>query len=347
MDLQASHAEDDMSISLAQQAAAAQQSYATASECSYTDCLTLRRIALPIATPLPHALAHTIANITRPFAYIANAHDVAKRRLRLHQPLPWLRLKPCADVTAAVRTRVCSSTTATLAARLSSSPFFCQHYGSPRCAHAIIARVYAVYCSRVQVRYCQLKCSTQVCDVLGINTLCLWQDSLSAMMAVTAQAYFHEGSRQLAHGQACEAARSFQRAIDAGHAESHAALSYMHYGTYRGVPPCHSKVFQLASAGAKMGCIHSKGALADCLRTGIGTAVDVAEAFRLATESADAGSLYGQHSLACAYRRGIGISQNDAIAARLFLLAAEQGEVHSHDWLGNMYRPRAPSCALK
>ena len=56
------------------------------------------------------------------------------------------------------------------------------------------------------------------------------------MMAVTAQAYFHEGSRQLAHGQACEAARSFQRAIDAGHAESHAALTYMHYGTYRGVP---------------------------------------------------------------------------------------------------------------
>ena len=162
MDLQSSQgAEDDMSISLAQQAAAAQQSYAAASQYSYTDCLTLRRIALPIATPLPHALAHTIANITRPFAYIANAHDVAKRRLRLHRPLPWLRLKPCDEVTAAVRTRVCSSMTATLAARLSSSPFFDGRYGSPRSAHAIIARVYAVYCSRVQVRYCRLRCSTQ------------------------------------------------------------------------------------------------------------------------------------------------------------------------------------------
>ena len=168
------------------------------------------------------------------------------------------------------------------------------------------------------------------------------------MMAVTAQAYFHEGSLQLAHGQACAAARSFQRAIDAGHAESHAALSYMHYGTYKGIPRSNSKVFQLASAGAKMGCIHGKGALADCLRNGIGTEIDVAEAFRLATESADAGSLYGQHSLACAYRTGVGVSQNDAMAARLFLLAAEQGEVHSHDWLGNMYRfPRAPSFALK
>jgi hypothetical protein len=150
MDLQNSHAEDDMWISQAQQAAAAQQSYAAVSECSYTDCLTLRRIALPIATPLPHALAHTIANITRTFAYIANAHGVAQRRLRLHQPLPWMRLTPSAHVSAAVRTRVRGSMTATLTARLS------RHYGSPRCAQAIIARVYAVYCSRVQVRYCQM-----------------------------------------------------------------------------------------------------------------------------------------------------------------------------------------------
>jgi hypothetical protein len=71
MDLQASNAEDDMSISLAQQAAAAQQSYAAASEYSYTHCLTLRRMPLPIATPLPLVLAHMIADITRPFIYIA------------------------------------------------------------------------------------------------------------------------------------------------------------------------------------------------------------------------------------------------------------------------------------
>ena len=156
VDVQASHAEDDMSRSIAQQAAAAQQSYAAASECSYTDCLTLRRMPLPIATPLPHVLAHMIADITRHFIYIANAHAVAKRRLRLRQPLPWLRLFPCADVTAAVRTRVCSSSmTATLSARLSSSPLFDWHYTlRSRCADAIIARVYAVFCSRVQVRHC-------------------------------------------------------------------------------------------------------------------------------------------------------------------------------------------------
>ena len=226
---------------------------------------------------------------------------------------------------------------ATLSARLCSSPSFNWHYTLRiQCADAIIARVYAVFCSRVQVRH------YHDCVTFQGNSLCAWQDSLSAMTAVTAQAYFHQGSRQLAHGQASEAACSFQRAIDAGYAESHAALSYMHYGSYRGMPRSNIKVFQLASAGARMGCIRSKAALADCLRGGIGTAKNVEEAFRLASESAKAGSLYGQHSLACAYRTGVGVSHDNAMAARLFLLAAEQGEVHSHDWLGHMYSPRAP-----
>jgi TPR repeat protein len=163
------------------------------------------------------------------------------------------------------------------------------------------------------------------------------QASLSAMMEVVARAHFNEGTRQLASGQASEAARSFQRAISAGHAESHAALSFMHYGTYRGLSKSPSIIFELASAGASLGCIHSKGALADCLLHGTGTAVDVAEGFRLATESAAAGSLYGQHSLAVAYRRGVaGVPRDDATAAQLFTLAAEQGEVHSCAWLGNM-----------
>ena len=159
------------------------------------------------------------------------------------------------------------------------------------------------------------------------------------MMEVVAQSYFHEGSRQLASGQTSEAACSFQRAISAGHAESHAALAFMHYGTYRHLPKTPRTIFQLASTGSSLGCIHSKGALADCLLNGTGTARNVVEGLRLATESAAAGSLYGQHSLAVAYRIGIaGVPRDDERAAHLFTLAAEQGEVHSLDWLGNMYR---------
>lgn len=156
IDLRASNAEDDLLISLAQQAAAAQQAYAAASEYSYTDCLTFRQIALPIATPLPHTLAHMIANITRPFVYISNAHYFAKRHLRLHQPFPSLPLKPRSDVSATVHSRVCSSSLAALLAiRLTSSPLCDQHHRTrSRDAGSIIARIYAVYCGRVQVRHC-------------------------------------------------------------------------------------------------------------------------------------------------------------------------------------------------
>ena len=157
------------------------------------------------------------------------------------------------------------------------------------------------------------------------------------MVAVVAQAHFHNGSQQLAAGQPSNAAHSFQQAINAGHAEAHAALAFMHYGTYSNMPKNPSTSFHLASAGAKMGCVHSKGALADCLMFGVGTAAAVADGLRMATESADAGSLYGQHVLAVAYQRGRGVPRDDAKAVALFKLAAAQGEVHSHDWLGMMY----------
>ena len=195
--------------------------------------------------------------------------------------------------------------------------------------------------------FIQGTCVEQRCDKLCFNQHVLmhfWQASLSAMTEVVAQAFFHEGTQQLASGQTSEAAHSFQRAISLGHAESHAALAFMHYGTYKGMPSSPDTIFQLASAGFSLGCIHSKGALADCLLNGTGTARDEVGGFRLATESAEAGSLYGQHSLAVAYRTGVaGVPRDPAKAALLFTLAAEQGEVHSLDWLGNMYRPQAPS----
>jgi hypothetical protein len=154
MNLRSGNADDDLLISLAQQAVAAQRCCAAARDCSYTDGLTLRRIPLSIATPLPHVLAHMTADITRPYAYIANAHDVAMRRMRLHRPLSSLRLKPCSDIPAAVRPRVCSgAVAASLAIRLCSNRFCDQRYCThSRCAEAITSRIYAVYCGRVQVR---------------------------------------------------------------------------------------------------------------------------------------------------------------------------------------------------
>jgi hypothetical protein len=154
MSLHADNAEDDLSISLAQQAVAAQQSYTAACKYSYTDGLTLRCIPVPIATPLPHALEYmTATNITRFYVYIANAHAVAKWRLQPHRPFPSLQLTPRADISVAARLRVCSSAIAASLAICLSSELCAQCYRKhSACAKAIVSRIYAVYCSGVQVR---------------------------------------------------------------------------------------------------------------------------------------------------------------------------------------------------
>ena len=106
--------------------------------------------------------------------------------------------------------------------------------------------------------------------------------------------YFNEGCERLSSGRPSYAARCFQQAVDGGHAAAHAALAFMHYGTYVGIPndgpgqddPIH----ELACAGARMGCIHSKGALAACLMEGVGAPKDNRRGVQLAIESAAAGS---------------------------------------------------------
>ena len=151
--------------------------------------------------------------------------------------------------------------------------------------------------------------------------------------------YFHEGCEQLSSGRPSYAARCFQQAVDGGHAAAHAALAFMHYGTYVGIPNDPDRIHELACAGARMGCIHSKGALAACFMEGVGAAKDYRRGVELAIESAAAGSMYGQHTLAVAHREGVDSSapRDDARAAVLFQLAAEQGEVHSLGWLAMMH----------
>jgi TPR repeat protein len=91
--------------------------------------------------------------------------------------------------------------------------------------------------------------------------------------------------------------------------------------------------------GATMGCIHGKGALADCFMHGVGALKDYRRGVELAIESAAAGSMYGQCQLAIAHHEDVDsiAPRNDARAAVLFQLAAEQGEVHSLSWLANMH----------
>jgi hypothetical protein len=157
--LHADDADDDLTISIAQQAVAAQQSFTSAREYSYMDGLTLRRVPVSIATPLPHALAHMTAGITRLYVFIANAHDVAKWRLRLHRPHTSLQLKPCTDVSAAARSRVCSSSmAASLAACLSSNLLYDLHHRAHnRFAETIVSRIYSGNLRRATVRQVMLQ----------------------------------------------------------------------------------------------------------------------------------------------------------------------------------------------
>ena len=98
--------------------------------------------------------------------------------------------------------------------------------------------------------------------------------------------------------------------------------------------PVSRQAFALASAGAALGCAHSKGALARCLITGFGTSrVSLEPAAELARISAQSGSCIGQYvvGLAC---KMIG---RKAEAVEWLHLAAEQGHASAQFDLSIMY----------
>lgn len=87
----------------------------------------------------------------------------------------------------------------------------------------------------------------------------------------------------------------------------------------------------LACAGARMRCIHSKGALAACVMEGVGAAKGYRRGVELAIESAAAGSMYGLHTLAVAHREGVDSSapRDDARALILFSSQLSRGQLVS------------------
>ena len=92
------------------------------------------------------------------------------------------------------------------------------------------------------------------------QTLARYQPHLTVLLLTPClqTGYFNEGCEQLSSGRPSYAARCFQQAVDGGHAAAHAALAFMHYGTYVGIPNDPGRIHELASAGARMRCLHSK-----------------------------------------------------------------------------------------
>jgi TPR repeat protein len=146
-----------------------------------------------------------------------------------------------------------------------------------------------------------------------------------------------EGQRMYEQQRFIDAAKSWGQAALLQHAASHAFLSDMLIEGRPDVANHTKRAFELAAAGAAMGCAHSKGALGRCLVIGAGVAKDVGKGLALARESAASGSCFGQFVVGWCYQQGVGIAQNYAEAMQLFRLAAAQGHASAQSNLGIMF----------
>jgi hypothetical protein len=78
------------------------------------------------------------------------------------------------------------------------------------------------------------------------------------------EAVFQEGRQLYGEQRFSEAAERWGRAALLQHAPSHAHVSDMLIGGRPGVAQDVKRAFELAAAGAALGCAHSKGALGHC-----------------------------------------------------------------------------------
>ena len=140
-----------------------------------------------------------------------------------------------------------------------------------------------------------------------------------------AEGLFEEGQRLYGEQRYSDAAQRWGDAALLQHAPSHAFLSNMLFEGRPGVGKDDKRAFELAAAGAALGCAHSNGALGRCYVYGQGVAKDAAKGLELGRESAAAGSCFGQFVVGRCYYFGEGVAQDQAEAVRFFRLAAAQG----------------------
>jgi TPR repeat protein len=152
-----------------------------------------------------------------------------------------------------------------------------------------------------------------------------------------AEDLFREGQQFYEQERYSGAAKSWGQAALLQHGASHAFLSDMLIYGRPAVVQDEKRAFELAAAGAAMGCAHSKGALGRCFVSGSGVAKDVAKGLALGRESAAAGSSFGQFVVGWCYDEGWGVAQDDAEAVRWYRLAAEQGHSSAQYNLGCMF----------
>jgi TPR repeat protein len=155
--------------------------------------------------------------------------------------------------------------------------------------------------------------------------------------SAAADSVFLDGQRLYSDQRYSVAAQRWGQAALSKHAASHAFLSDMLVDGRPGVAKDAKRAFELAQAGAALGCAHSKGVLGRCYFLGLGVAQDIKRALELGRESEAAGSCFGQFLLGLFYDQGLGVAQDFAEAVRLFRLATAQGHAPAADQLAFMF----------
>jgi uncharacterized protein len=152
-----------------------------------------------------------------------------------------------------------------------------------------------------------------------------------------AEGVFEEGQRLCGEQRFSEAAECWGRAALLQHGPAHAHLSYMIFFGRPGVVVDRKRAFELAAAGAALGCTHSKGVLGRSYVMGEGVAEDKVRGLALGRESAAAGSCFGQYVVGRCYDEGWGVAQDYTEAVRLYRLASAQGHVAAQNNLGRVF----------
>ena len=149
---------------------------------------------------------------------------------------------------------------------------------------------------------------------------------------------FEEGRQLYREQRYRDAAERWGQAALLQHAPSYSHLSNMLLCGRPGVPVDLKRAFLLASAGAALGCAHSKGVLGWCYSVGFGVATDCARGLALGKESAEAGSCFGQFLVgSCNMSGACNVAQDYAAALQLFRLASAQGHAESQQYLAKMF----------
>ena len=134
-----------------------------------------------------------------------------------------------------------------------------------------------------------------------------------------------EAEELCASGLCAAAAVTLKLAVYLGHLPSRALMANMMIDGREGVAENRNGAFKLVDEGARLGCHHCQGVMAECYWHGYGCEKDRALSLELARESSESGSRYGQCMLGWLYWHGSGgLAQDFTQALALYRLAAAQ-----------------------